>query len=148
MPTLTRKRVNDRPETWHVNYAGVCVGVHGGIPRPLFPRRGTALPIRFRMLPSFRAGVNRAVKLLAFNDRMTERRAIARQRVFKAGTIEFGGVGVDCTIRNMSIAGAALEVATPVGIPHEVILNILTLQVRQPCHIVWRKEKRIGIAFD
>jgi hypothetical protein len=27
MPTLTRKRVNDRPITWHVNYAGVCVGM-------------------------------------------------------------------------------------------------------------------------
>jgi hypothetical protein len=23
MPTLTRKRVNDRPATWHVHYAGV-----------------------------------------------------------------------------------------------------------------------------
>jgi hypothetical protein len=79
---------------------------------------------------------------------MIERRAIARQRVFKAGTIEFDGAGVDCIIRNMSVAGAALDVATPLGIPHEVILNILTGQVRQPCHIVWRKEKRIGIAFD
>jgi hypothetical protein len=27
MPELTRKRVNDRPETWHVHYAGVRVGV-------------------------------------------------------------------------------------------------------------------------
>jgi hypothetical protein len=27
MPTLTRKRVNDRPATWHVHYAGVRVGV-------------------------------------------------------------------------------------------------------------------------
>jgi hypothetical protein len=27
MPTVTRKRVNDRPETWHVHYAGVRVGV-------------------------------------------------------------------------------------------------------------------------
>jgi hypothetical protein len=27
MPALTRKRVNDRPETWQVHYAGVRVGV-------------------------------------------------------------------------------------------------------------------------
>src|ERR1035437_3272742 len=27
MPALTRKRVNDRPATWHVHYAGVRVGV-------------------------------------------------------------------------------------------------------------------------
>jgi hypothetical protein len=79
---------------------------------------------------------------------MTERRAAARQRVFKAGTIEFGGTGVACTIRNMSVAGAALDVTTPVGIPHEIILNILSRLVRQPCRIVWRKENRIGVAFE
>ena len=27
MPQLTRKRVNDRPEIWHVCYSGVRVGV-------------------------------------------------------------------------------------------------------------------------
>jgi hypothetical protein len=27
MPELTRKRVQNRPETWHVHYAGVDVGV-------------------------------------------------------------------------------------------------------------------------
>jgi len=27
MPVLTRKRVNDRPERWHVHYAGVRVGM-------------------------------------------------------------------------------------------------------------------------
>jgi hypothetical protein len=27
MPALTRKRVNDRPATWHVHYVGVRVGV-------------------------------------------------------------------------------------------------------------------------
>ncbi|ERR1019366_4953985 len=27
MPQLTRKRVNDRPVTWYVHYAGVRVGV-------------------------------------------------------------------------------------------------------------------------
>jgi hypothetical protein len=79
---------------------------------------------------------------------MHERRAKPRQRVFKAGTIEFDGAGVDCTIRNRSAVGAALEVAIPVGIPHEVTLNILTRKVRQHCYIVWRKEKRIGLAFD
>jgi PilZ domain len=78
---------------------------------------------------------------------MTERRATVRQRVFKAGTIEFDGSRIDCTIRNMSIAGAALDVVSPVGIPHEITLNILTHQVRQRCHIIWRKEKRVGVAF-
>ena len=40
MPTLTRKRVNDRPVTWHVHYAGVRVGViveRSGIARAAEP---------------------------------------------------------------------------------------------------------------
>ena len=78
---------------------------------------------------------------------MNERRAAKRQRVFKAGTIEFDGRGVDCTIRNMSPIGAGLEVANPVGIPHEVTLRVLTQHVRQHCYIVWRKEKRMGVTF-
>ena len=27
MPALTRKPVNDRPEAWHIHYAGVRVGM-------------------------------------------------------------------------------------------------------------------------
>jgi hypothetical protein len=79
---------------------------------------------------------------------MEERRATPRQRVFKVGTIEFDGRGIDCTIRNLSATGAAIEVASPVGIPHEVTLNIVTRHQRQNCHIIWRKGKRIGVAFD
>jgi hypothetical protein len=32
MPALTRKRGNDRPETWHVHYAGVIVERSGAPP--------------------------------------------------------------------------------------------------------------------
>ena len=78
---------------------------------------------------------------------MNGRRAAKRQRVFKAGTIEFDGSGVDCTIRNVSPIGAALDVASPIGIPHEITLNIASSHERQNCRIVWRKEKRIGVVF-
>lgn len=84
---------------------------------------------------------------LAYSNAMYERRAQPRQRVFKAGTIEFDGVGIDCTIRNLSAIGAGLEVASPAGIPHEITLNIRTREVRQHCYVVWRKEKHIGVAF-
>jgi hypothetical protein len=49
---------------------------------------------------------------------MDERRETRRRRIFKAGTIEFESAGVDCTIRKADRAG--LEVANPVGIPHEI----------------------------
>ena len=78
---------------------------------------------------------------------MIERRATLRRRVFKAGTIEFDGSGVNCTIRNLSPIGAALDVASPVGIPHEIRLNIASSNERQNCHIVWRKQKRVGVIF-
>ena len=78
---------------------------------------------------------------------MEERRAKPRQRVLKAGTIEFDGSNVDCTIPNMSPIGAALEVASPLGIPHEITLNIVSRHERQHCRIVWRQQKRIGVAF-
>jgi hypothetical protein len=78
---------------------------------------------------------------------MNERRAAKRQRVFKAGTIEFDGSGGDCTIRNISPDGAMLDVASPIGIPHEVTLNVASSHERQNCRIVWRKEKRIGVTF-
>ena len=79
---------------------------------------------------------------------MEDRRATPRQRVFKAGAIEFAGTGIDCTIRNTWPAGAALDVASPVGIPHEVTVNVRTGQVRQHCYIVWRKGSRIGVTFE
>jgi hypothetical protein len=79
---------------------------------------------------------------------MEERRTKPRQRVLKAGTIEFHRGSVDGTIRNMSPTGAALDVASPVGIPHQVTLNIRSQRERQNCRIVWRKEKRIGVVFD
>jgi hypothetical protein len=47
----------------------------------------------------------------------------------------------------MSPIGAALDVASPVGIPHEITLNIVSRRERQHCHIVWRKDKRIGVSF-
>jgi hypothetical protein len=37
---------------------------------------------------------------------MDEHRAVQRQRVLKAGTIEFGGSTISCTVRNKSDAGA------------------------------------------
>jgi hypothetical protein len=77
-----------------------------------------------------------------------EQRAAHRRRLLKAGSIEFDGTGVDCTVRNISVSGAGVEVVDPVGIPHEVTLRILTEDIHQHCYIVWRKEKRMGLMFD
>jgi PilZ domain len=75
-----------------------------------------------------------------------EHRVKPRQRMLKGATIEFGGGAIDCTIRNLSQTGAALDVTSPVGIPAE--FNLVAEGIRRPCKVVWRKEKRIGITFD
>lgn len=78
---------------------------------------------------------------------MEQNRIAQRHRVLKAGTIEFnGGGGIDCMLRNVSETGAALEVTSPIGIPER--FTLVANGSRHPCHVVWRKEKRIGVAFD
>jgi PilZ domain len=78
---------------------------------------------------------------------MIDRRTTIRQRVFKSGTIEFDGKNIECTIRNVSPSGAALDVPSPAGIPHEITVNFTAGNTRQRGHIVWRKEKRVGVSF-
>lgn len=76
-----------------------------------------------------------------------EHRDSQRHRVLKAATIEFGGGAIDCTVRNLSDSGAALDVVSPVGIPERFTLVIPADGLHKPCRVVWRKEHRIGIAF-
>ena len=76
-----------------------------------------------------------------------EHRVAPRHRVLKAGTIEFGGGGIDCVVRNISDTGAALEVTSPVGIPECFTLVIPQDHIAKACRVMWRKEKRIGVAF-
>ncbi|TYO61350.1 PilZ domain-containing protein [Bradyrhizobium hipponense] len=78
---------------------------------------------------------------------MDERRNKSRYRVLKAGTIEFGGGAIDCTVRNFSDTGAALDVTSPVGIPEHFTLVMQADGTHLACTVVWRKEKRIGVRF-
>ena len=79
---------------------------------------------------------------------MEEHRVAPRRRMLKAGTIEFGGGGIDCIVRNLSETGAALEVVSPLFIPDRFTLFVPSDQFKQRCYIVWRREKRIAVAFD
>ena len=76
---------------------------------------------------------------------MDEHRTTPRRRLLKSGKISFGGGAIDCTVRNLSETGAALEVASPVSIPEDFTLEIEADHV--PCHVVWRKWSRIGVHF-
>jgi hypothetical protein len=71
-----------------------------------------------------------------------------RHEVLQAGTISFQGSAVDCTIHNISIGGANLEVEHDLKIPDSFRLLIDPEFGNRHCHVVWRNERRIGIAFD
>jgi hypothetical protein len=82
-------------------------------------------------------------------DVMDERRKLQRHRTLKAGSITFNrDGGVDCRVRNLSPAGACLEVASQLGIPDEFVLVVEIDHVKAPCHVIWRTATRLGVAFN
>jgi PilZ domain len=79
---------------------------------------------------------------------MNERRSTPRYRVLKGGTIEFNRAGgVSCTVRNLSAAGACLEVASPLGIPESFDLMIGNDRHIHHCKVVWQSVHRMGVQF-
>ena len=73
---------------------------------------------------------------------MDESRRAIRRRVLKSATIEFDSGAYSCAVRNMSEAGAALDVPYALAIPHEFALVMETDQVSRHCRVIWRKENR------
>jgi hypothetical protein len=51
------------------------------------------------------------------------------------------------TVRNLANAGAMLEVVSQAAIPHEFTLALFADRSHRRCHVVWRKDKRIGVTF-
>jgi hypothetical protein len=79
---------------------------------------------------------------------LNEKRGTQGQQILKTGTISFDGSGIDCLVRKMSGESANLEVESQIGIPDSFDLVIDTEHSNRHCHVVWRKARRIGIAFD
>ena len=79
---------------------------------------------------------------------MVETRIAPRYRVSKPAQIEYGGDKILCTVRDLSITGAALEVSDPTGVPGKFTLVVLEDGLRLPCRVVRRTGFRIGVAFD
>jgi hypothetical protein len=79
---------------------------------------------------------------------MEERRKVARHRTLKAGAICFNRAGgIDCRVRNLSPAGACLEVASQVGVPDDFVLVVESDRLKQQCHVIWRTATRLGVEF-
>jgi hypothetical protein len=79
---------------------------------------------------------------------MVETRIAPRHRVTKVAKIEFGAAAIDCTVRDLSLTGAAIAVSSQAEIPERFTLVMPDDGLQLPCHVVWRREYRIGVAFD
>lgn len=79
---------------------------------------------------------------------VVEKRSAPRHRVLKGATIAFEGNGLECTVRNLSCNGAAIDVASLVRLPPSFMLVIEADRFIRRCRPVWRNDKRIGVAFD
>ena len=79
---------------------------------------------------------------------MQQERANPRRRIFKAGQIQFGPSTVDCIVRDISATGARIVVKSPTWFPARFVLAVASDGISKPCHIVWRSDGQIGLAFD
>lgn len=76
-----------------------------------------------------------------------ERRRWPRRRTWKNGrTFWSNGDSSECIVRNLSEAGAQLELRGP--LPNRFDLLVEGDQRRRSCSVVWRREKRAGVRFD
>jgi len=66
----------------------------------------------------------------------------------KPARIEHGGEKVMCTLRDLSLTGASLEVNDPAGIPANFTLIVPEDSLKVSCRIVRRTNFRIGVAFE
>jgi hypothetical protein len=79
---------------------------------------------------------------------MVDTRAAPRYRVMKPAKIEYGGDRITCTVRDLSITGAALEVSDATVIPEKFTLVVPEDGLKLPCRVVRRTGFRIGVAFE
>lgn len=82
---------------------------------------------------------------------VVDTRAAPRFRVDKRAIAEHRGAKFACVVRDFSTVGAAVEFTDPVRIiPIEKAFVLIMPDdgLRLPCHIVWKKDYRMGVAFD
>ena len=80
---------------------------------------------------------------------MDEKRTVTRQRTLKGATIVFseGAFTYKCLVKNLSAAGASLELSSTDGVPNRFQLVFEDRSPTRACVVIWRTEKRLGVEF-
>ena len=79
---------------------------------------------------------------------MAESRIAPRCRVRKPAWIEYGGDKIACTVCDLSLTGASLEIFDAKNAPEKFTLVISEDDLKIPCRVVRRTEFRLGVKFD
>jgi hypothetical protein len=78
---------------------------------------------------------------------LDDARKTKRQTVLDTALIRSGDVSVCCAVRNISTAGATLDVGPQTDIPDQFTLIVIPTKKIHSCTLVWRKGRRIGVVF-
>ena len=80
---------------------------------------------------------------------MPQRKAEPRHRTLKPAKIIFDrrSCVIDCMVRNVSAAGACLELPSTIGVPNRFDLAIATEKYPRRCRVAWKDETRVGVTF-
>ena len=81
---------------------------------------------------------------------MDEKRTSQRSRSFLKGRVVFNGgqTSLECLIRDLSSAGARLELSASVTLPDRFELYLPHRDTTSKVHVQWRRGSQIGVAFD
>jgi hypothetical protein len=78
---------------------------------------------------------------------MDERRKHPRTDIDQPAYVSSGGSVMSCTVRNISIEGAAIDVENPAFVPQQFRLVMANDKTVHECRIAWIQQNRIGVTF-
>lgn len=81
---------------------------------------------------------------------LMERRQADRIVTDRPGKLLFGDREVDCVVKDLSDGGAGLTVnsADRTDLPRDFAIRLEGETLSRPCHLVWAKGDRLGVAFS
>lgn len=79
---------------------------------------------------------------------MQERRKVRRRRVLKGAKLHLGKLSSrDCVVRDLTEAGAGVELPNTIDLPEAVDLAIDQSGRARRARLVWRKVSKTGVEF-
>ena len=78
---------------------------------------------------------------------MEEKRRHPRTDLDEPAYVSAAGSVISCTVRNISLEGAAIDVENPAFIPARFRLVMANGSSSRECRIAWIQKNRIGLSF-